>query len=1476
MECCSLSVHQVLLEKVRSLDYSTLLLPLFVVCLMSINRNEQVAVVPLQSSILAALRELERTGTNMEGNVQLKLKRCSCGEYYMCITACRELIKGDVLVPVTGRDPQIIVQFDGSAHRASQVGGAGAALLQYDGNGLALLDWDARVLPKCADNIVAEANGADLAMHLYEKYVRMCHEQSLIPLPLSRIHGDIKQLLHHLDFRSRLRRNDLIPLINTFHRRRSRAAPNAVTEYRPRETNVIYYLAGQASAWIRDNQHDPRCPGEPFSLPVDPPYELLLEANAVILGPHVAGKVMLILQETLGCNQSQLAACLRWNNGSHVAAIRSLALATRNATWGGEQVADSELLNEVKMLPIRIINSGAARALKHAFNRLGLTQWEGIEEDIAWGHVTSLMGLARPSIEGPLFIYRAPIQLGGPSPSRVQIRATIHSSPEPILSDIASRFEDLGDPVQVEPWRLIPIDTSRGMSTNRELHHPCYMLVDFRAFRSFGLRPHGVMEVVLGQEEFSFPTVLPVAVNVVSLGEFPAPWLLTGLPGLQWQAWINGDLVGLALVACQEGFFLQVQVWCGPTLMQNMVVAAPLLNGTLHFDMDAITDTSLVRVTIYIPGGNTLTSSRALTVTCRFSDLRGVSFRVTPVHPVVTWHAPVLPLNKEKMILIYEDVVLQLDAVVVLRLHLPPYCGEGAIYCPRRLRKRDLIAQLGIHMSSEGTGWDCMCYVNSVELTNGVDMAVEDGDVIWCLRASPDMGHEIEVLSVCSPTEASEEEVTEIHVFRVILQSSWDKNACTRTVTRTDPMGDSFQTLERIIDEWPDLELEEQHQSWRLFPVNRACTWSSANELSSPAYVLTRKGNPFHFLRPHGVLDVVWGHRQWTTAIALPKWINKYHCLGIFARVCGPMLTPSFACWCDNTRLREELVEDAEMDSGAVAHGQTAQEEGQQVGKGLTRLPAETPRTPGPEGVNFQQFCDQLRTNLPGDSQGRGSFDTRTRFVAGDPGARFGSAAPLEYEVTGEIGRPHWELVFEHVLRQCGYLTEFHTVYNRDLANHQRQDSSLPHWPPAARWWHSRLKLIGPHKEKTELLLFPMSASTGLHHVHPTWAGTFVLAALVAVFPGINFVLLDSSITEDDFKEEASNLAFAFWDRIGEFLKRSRTCSELSPDEKTLWIQSGLALSPLMGTCLQYSLDFCLAWALIGEWTSRVLFPVPKGPWPRHGHAGALLQNYQCRSPRIVAWARAAFEQGALPSLLMMPGIAPVFSLPGDRMFQATEITEGRQRPAIMHGYGGAKAADLYQAVHLHTLEDLGENGPYPKVISQLALRIITYEYPLEAILAIYYLSATGYLSAKFPHDQWNEAVRWHGDTKLAATIQNEAEWADAKIILAKLENVVVEAESQHGVVVWSSTQNCPSPIPADSYPLQLIVVPGEEIQRHLPETLHVEATGLGGRDLLYPIPWDISIRSDKEGQSIYGPSLAPMEETVEVPGIFGGTETVI
>ena len=38
-------------------------------------------------------------------------------------------------------------------------------------------------------------------------------------------------------------------------------------------------------------------------------------------------------------------------------------------------------------------------------------------------------------------------------------------------------------------------------------------------------------------------------------------------------------------------------------------------------------------------------------------------------------------------------------------------------------------------------------------------LTVEDGDFIWCFHACPDMGRDIEVLSVASPSHASEEEV---------------------------------------------------------------------------------------------------------------------------------------------------------------------------------------------------------------------------------------------------------------------------------------------------------------------------------------------------------------------------------------------------------------------------------------------------------------------------------------------------------------------------------------------------------------------------------------------------------------------------------------------------------------------------------------------------------------------------------------------
>ena len=76
----------------------------------------------------------------------------------------------------------------------------------------------------------------------------------------------------------------------------------------------------------------------------------------------------------------------------------------------------------------------------------------------------------------------------------------------------------------------------------------------------------------------------------------------------------------------------------------------------------------------------------------------------------------------------------------------------------------------------------------------------------------------------------------------------------------------------------------------------------------------------------------------------------------------------------------------------------------------------------------------------------------------------------------------------------------------------QRQplDPSLQHWPAVAAWWSSRACMQGPASELCDVVFFPISDASGLRLVHHTWAGTFVLAALCLVFPGLNIVLLDS------------------------------------------------------------------------------------------------------------------------------------------------------------------------------------------------------------------------------------------------------------------------------------------------------------------------------------------------------------------------------
>ena len=116
---------------------------------------------------------------------------------------------------------------------------------------------------------------------------------------------------------------------------------------------------------------------------------------------------------------------------------------------------------------------------------------------------------------------------------------------------------------------------------------------------------------------------------------------------------------------------------------------------------------------------------------------------------------------------------------------------------------------------------------------------------------------------------------------------------------------------------------------------------------------------------------------------------------------------------------------------------------------------------------------------------------------------------------------------------------------------------------------------------------------------------------------------------------------------------------------------SGFLGSPLLGTRTRVAADWCHAWSLLGQWSGWVTFPVPEADvWPRHGHLRGILDGYTGRQPNFHKWARPAYEQGALPTLSLLPGDVTIRVLPGDKIYQAMEIEPEFMRPAISHGFG--------------------------------------------------------------------------------------------------------------------------------------------------------------------------------------------------------------
>ena len=155
--------------------------------------------------------------------------------------------------------------------------------------GLTLLKWRAVALPRCPDNIYAEAMSADELI---------CEELKLRNYEVEQMYmqGDILPIVKHFAFAGRFRRIDLQPIIRRIRKKQSRYFDLGKWLYRPREANILAdYLAGVASKaaiMMADSQSNP------VEIPVEAPYRIALQAGAIVLDEKPPGITFLLLTET--------------------------------------------------------------------------------------------------------------------------------------------------------------------------------------------------------------------------------------------------------------------------------------------------------------------------------------------------------------------------------------------------------------------------------------------------------------------------------------------------------------------------------------------------------------------------------------------------------------------------------------------------------------------------------------------------------------------------------------------------------------------------------------------------------------------------------------------------------------------------------------------------------------------------------------------------------------------------------------------------------------------------------------------------------------------------------------------------------------------------------------------------------------------------------------------------------------------------
>ena len=252
---------------------------------------------------------------------------CHCGATHLRLQAMDDMPANTILLLGEPQEWQgCLVQFDGSAHKNTQTGGAGVGLLHVTPSSTSLVQWLSIPLLSCPDNVIAEAHACRVNL-AFEYYVS-CMAKG-IPIDSVVIQGDILPIINYLQYKGRIKKPAVVAILEQCQQLLAQAPCLFRLVYLPRECNRLAdYFAGQASAAAKEAEGNPLVPLHHVALP---PFHLAQTLGFIIQQGDALQAPAFVLTECPSPTPQELHVLLRLHPHYKWVAMDYIALAVSSS-----------------------------------------------------------------------------------------------------------------------------------------------------------------------------------------------------------------------------------------------------------------------------------------------------------------------------------------------------------------------------------------------------------------------------------------------------------------------------------------------------------------------------------------------------------------------------------------------------------------------------------------------------------------------------------------------------------------------------------------------------------------------------------------------------------------------------------------------------------------------------------------------------------------------------------------------------------------------------------------------------------------------------------------------------------------------------------------------------------------------------------------------------------------------------------------